>query len=165
MAETARLALPLLEAGQAQKEMTVNEALQRLDLVAQARVAAVGLNAPPGAPAAGEVWVVGDAPTGAWAGRAGTLAGWTAGGWRFVGPVDGMRVWSAADGCEAIWRAGAWRLGVLAGQRVEVGGVQVLGPRAAAIPSPNGGGVVDAEARAALGAVLAALRNHGMIAS
>ena len=35
MTDTARWALPLLEAGQAQKEMTHNEALQRLDLLAQ----------------------------------------------------------------------------------------------------------------------------------
>ena len=34
MSDTARWALPLLEAGQAQKEMTVNEALTALDLLA-----------------------------------------------------------------------------------------------------------------------------------
>ena len=165
MSETARLALPLLDAGQAQKELTVNEALQRLDMLAQAVVVAVGLDVPPASPAEGQAWIVGSAPTGEWAGRAGTLAGWSAGGWRFVAPVDGMTVWSVADLCCATRTAGAWRVGILAGHRVEVGGVQVLGTRAGAIASPSGGGVVDLEARAAIGALLAMARGHGLIAT
>lgn len=165
MTETARLSLPLLDAGQAQKEITVNEALQRLDLLAQARVVAVGLNTPPTAPQEGEAWIVGTAPTGDWAGQAGALAGWTGGGWRFVAPSDGMTVWTAADACCATWTSGAWRLGVIAGRRVEVGGVQVVGARAAAIALPSGGGVMDVEARGALSEVLAVLRGHGLIAT
>ena len=50
MTETSRWALPLLDAGQAQKEMTHNEALARLDLLAQAGVQAVGVDAPPPGP-------------------------------------------------------------------------------------------------------------------
>ena len=76
-----------------------------------------------------------------------------------------MSAWSAGDGCWAVRAGGAWRLGVLSGARVEVGGVQVVGARAAAIAPPAGGGVVDAEARAALAAVLAALRGHGLVAT
>lgn len=164
MADTARWGLPLLDAGQAQKEMTVNEALARLDLLAQASVTAVGVDTPPLAPAEGEAWVVGPVPTGAWAGRADAVAGWTAGGWRFVTPREGMTLWSATDGCAASYTGGQWRVGSLAGRRVEVGGVQVVGGRAAAITSPSGGAVVDAEARTALAAILTALRTHGLIA-
>jgi hypothetical protein len=40
-----------------------------------------------------------------------------------------------------------------------------VGPQAAAIASPAGGSIVDVEARAALGALLATLREHGLIAS
>jgi len=36
--------------------------------------------------------------------------------------------------------------------------------RRAAIADPNGGGMIDAEARTALVSVLAALRDHGLIA-
>lgn len=163
MADTTRMGLPLLDAGQAQKEMTVNEALARLDLLTQAAVAAIGPDAPPGEPGDGQAWIVGGAPAGAWAGRAHALAGWTAGGWRFVAPREGMSVWSEADGCAATFVDGAWLLGRLSGERVEIGGVQVVGARAAAIGGPTGGAVVDAEARAALAAVLAALRGHGLI--
>lgn len=164
MAYTARLGLPLLDAGQAQKEMTVNEALVGLDLLTQPAVVAIGLTTPPGAPADGQAWIVGGAPAGAWAGRAHMLAGWTGGGWRFVGPREGMAVWSEADGCAATFIGGVWRLGQLRGERVEIGGLQVVGPRGAAITSPAGGGVIDAEARAALAAVLAMLRDHGLMA-
>src|SRR3546814_12942418 len=37
---------------------------------------------PPQTPAPGECWIVGDAPSGDWAGWAGALACWTHGGWR-----------------------------------------------------------------------------------
>ena len=165
MGETARWGLPLLAAGQAQKEMTVNEGLARLDLLAQADVVAVGLDTPPDAPAEGQAWIVGGAPTGRWTGQAHALAGWTAGGWRFLAPREGLAVWSAADGCFANYAAGAWRLGRLSGARLEIDGVQVVGGQVAAISGPVGGAVTDVEARAALTAVLQALRAHGLIAS
>ena len=164
MADTARWGLPLLEAGQAQKEMTVNEALARLDLLAQAGVVAVGVDMPPSAPTEGQAWIVGSAPTGVWAGQARAVAGWTAGGWRFVAPREGMSAWSAADGCAAAFVGGQWRVGRLVGTSVAIGGVQVVGARAAAVAAPAGGSVVDAEARVALAAVLGALRGHGLIA-
>jgi hypothetical protein len=42
---------------------------------------------------------------------------------------------------------------------------QVVGPRGAAIPSATGGTVIDDEARAAIDAILSALRQHGLIES
>lgn len=50
---TPRLALPMLQPGQAQKEMFHNEALALLDLATQAVVEAVGVDAPPGDPVPG----------------------------------------------------------------------------------------------------------------
>ncbi len=84
---TARFALPFIAAGQAQKEVFHNEALTRVDVLLQPVVEAVGLDAPPASPATGQCWVVGAAPTGAWAGQAQSIAAWTEGGWRFVAPL------------------------------------------------------------------------------
>lgn len=165
MADTARWTLPLLDAGQAQKEMTVNEALARLDLLTQAGVVAVGTNVPPATPGEGQAWIVGAAPTGIWAGHDRAVAGWTAGGWRFLDPREGMAAWSAADGCAATFVGGQWQVGRVVGTSLVLGGAKVVGSRAAAIAAPVGGGVVDAEARGALNAILAALRGHGLIAS
>ena len=71
--ETPRLALPLLQPGQAQKEMGHNEALAALDLIVQPNVVAAGIDTPPTSPESGQCWIVGASPTGAWAGQAGKL--------------------------------------------------------------------------------------------
>lgn len=161
---TARLALPLLQAGQAQKETSHNEALTLLDIASQAVVSAVGRNDPPVGPAPGACWIVGTAPSGAWSGHANALAGWTPGGWRFVSPREGMAAWSVADAAEARFAGAAWTIGALRGAGLTVAGLGVVGPRQPAVATPAGGGVIDVEARAALGGVLAALRAHGLIA-
>ena len=53
--QTDRFALPLLQPGQAQKEMFHNEALAALDLLIQPAVEAVGVNTPPTAPRIGPI--------------------------------------------------------------------------------------------------------------
>ncbi|WP_242098501.1 DUF2793 domain-containing protein [Sphingomonas sp. CROZ-RG-20F-R02-07] len=161
---TARLALPLLESGQAQKEVTHNEALARLDLAVQASVLASGLSTPPVAPADGQAWIVGDSPTGAWTGQGRAVAGWTVGGWRFVAPFEGMAVWSVADALVLRFIAGAWVAGRVTATRLVVGGVPVVGPQQAPIAAPIGGATVDVEARTTISVILQTLRSHGLIA-
>jgi len=159
---TPRLALPLLQPGQAQKEMYHNEALARLDLAVQAAVVAAGTNIPPDDPAPGEAWIVGDAPSGAWAGRAHAIAGWSESGWRFLDAAEGMRAWVVESDGFALFSEGQWRIGEAHG-RLIVDGEQVVGPRAEAIDEPDGGAIVDSEARDAIAAILAALREHGLV--
>ena len=90
MAETARLGLPLVQAAQAQKHVTVNEGLGRLDAVVQLTLTSVGVTVPP-EPASGAFAVPGGA-TGAWAGRAGQVAFASAVGWEYITPARG---WTA----------------------------------------------------------------------
>ncbi|MES2755433.1 MAG: DUF2793 domain-containing protein [Pseudomonadota bacterium] len=161
---TARLTLPLIAPGQAQKEMSHNEALALIDLLVQGAVVAVGTDAPPPSPAPGECWVVGATPSGTWSGHAHAIAGWTAGGWRFAAPREGMTVWTGGAGGFARYTGGAWSSGALRGTVLTLGGDQVVGARRAAIADPAGGSIVDSEARAAVAAVLGALRGHGLIA-
>lgn len=125
---------------------------------------AVGVNAPPDAPVLGQCWVVGSSPTGAWTGQARALAGWTQGGWRFAAPLPGMAVWDQASGQIARFDRGAWQVGQIVGNRITVGGDQVVGARQPAVAAPAGGATVDVEARAAIAALLAGLRSHGLIA-
>jgi hypothetical protein len=162
---TTRLALPFIIAGQAQKEVTHNEALLRLDGLVQASVEAVNLDTPPASPSPGQCWIVGDAPSGAWAGQAGAIASFGDGGWRFTSPLPGMSVWSKADGVFALRLAASWVLGRTPQLAVHIDGNQVVGPRHPAILSPTGGTTIDPEARVALDQILVMLRGHGLIAS
>lgn len=161
---TDRHALPLLQAGQAQKEMTHNEALVMLDMLAMAVVEGVA-DIPPADPAPGECWIVGDGAGAGWAGQAGAIAGWTAAGWRFLAPHDGMRCWVSGRNVAAVRRDGAWRIGEVNATSLRIDGETVVGARQGPISGPEGGAYVDVEARAAVDAMLSALRTHGLIAT
>lgn len=161
---TARFALPFLASGQAQREVFHNEALARIDALLLPVTESVLLDTPPASPAPGQCWVVGPAPTGDWAGQALALAAWTEDGWRLVAPRAGMHVWSLADAVTAMFDGAAWALGALHARQLLVGGVPVVGTQQPAIVDPIGGAAPDAPARAAISAILVALRTHGLIA-
>lgn len=161
---TTRFQLPLLSAGQAQKEVFHNEALQRIDACVGACVEGQASAAPPSAPVVGQCFLVAPAPSGAWAGQPNAIAAFGDGGWRFIAPREGLSVWVKSKSASATFKAGAWEYSVIRGDRVVIGGIPVLGSQQAAIRTPSGGTSVDTEARTALGQVLAALRAHGLIA-
>lgn len=165
MDTTARLALPLLQPGQAQKEIWHNEALALLDLLVQPAAVATAATTPPAAPVAGQCWVLGAAPAGAWSGQAQAVAGWTAGGWRFAPAVEGMTLWVGGSAGFVRFADGAWTAGALRGSTLTLAGDQVVGARQPAIAGPGGGGTTDAAARTAIEAILTVLRTHGLIAS
>ncbi len=133
---TPRYALPLLFAGQAQKEFYVNEAHALADALLHCAVEGIA-DTPPATPADGTCWLVGPAPDGAWTGQAGKLACRQLGNWLFVAPRDGLAVLNRADG-QVIRYLGGWST-----------------PAAPALPT--GGATVDAELRAAFAALLDAL--------
>lgn len=164
MSQTSRLGLQYLDVGQAAKEFTHNEALRLLDIVAAAAVESVGTNAPPAAPADGACYIVGSAPTEVWAGHAKAIAGYAPGGWRFVEAVAGMTALDKASGQTAAYDGTAWTIGAIKGASLKLAGLQVVGPRLAAVATPSGGTVVDVEARAAIGLILDRMRSHGLIA-
>ena len=160
---TARLALPMIVPGQAQKEMTHNEALVRIDAAVQPNVVALGLATPPTDPDDGACWIVGDSASGAWSGHDQQLAIWTAAGWRFVAPTLGFAVWLAESGVSARFVDGAWEVGVARADTLILGGRAMLATPAAAIVGPGGGSIVDSGARSAIEAILAVLRHHKLV--
>jgi hypothetical protein len=160
---STRFALPFILPGQAQKEVFHNEALARLDAALHACIEHDPTADVPTGPAPGESWIVGAGADGAWAGKTGQLATWTAGGWRFTAPVPGMAVWNIDAGYRLYWTGTAWSGGEWPVSALTIGGQQIVGPRLEAVPSPSGGTTIDTEARAALEAVIVALRTHGLI--
>lgn len=146
MPATSRFALPLLAIAQAQKEVTHNEALARIDALIHAAVEAGPIADPPAEPASGQCWLVGAAATGAWADQDDALALWTAGGWRFIPPREGMAVTRLTDGVRLRFEAGAWTA-------------------PGAIYAPAGGSTIDAEARSAIATLILHLAAQGILIS
>lgn len=107
MTTTTNLALPFIDAAQAQKEVTHNEALILLDALVQGRVKGRHLSAPPAAPAEGEAWIVGPGATGAWTGQSGRIALWQS-GWRFLVPRAGWRLWDEQAQRLVTFSGSAW---------------------------------------------------------
>lgn len=165
MTATDRFGLPLLHAGQAQKELSHNEALTLIDAMLHPIVESIGADVPPDEPAAGQAWGVGTTPTADWAGASQSLAVWTAGGWRFVAPVEGMTLWVRDVGIFARFVDGGWQMGVVSATSLHIGGMQVVGARQPPVADASGGSVVDIEARAAIAEMLDVLRGHGLIDS
>jgi hypothetical protein len=162
MTETsARFDLPFILPGQAQKEVFHNEALAALDGLIHPAVAGAAA-APPANPADGACWIVAAEASGEWAGQTGRMALRAAGGWRFVQPVPGMSVWDEGAGHARFWSGTGWSNGKLPVAGIVVAGQQVVGARLAAVPSPSGGTTIDVEARAAIAALIVALKTHGL---
>ena len=149
---TARLDLALLVPGQGQKDITMNESLLALDRLLHPLAVSRTLTAPPAEPADGACWLVPDGADGAWAGQAGRLAAWSAGGWRFHPLPEGALVWVADEGRRVRRAAGGY---------VPEGLGDLPAP---AVSPPSGGATVDAEARAVLSAVLDRLVSLGLLA-
>ena len=80
-----------------------------------------------------------------------------------MAPVPGMLVWNIDAGYWLHWSGSGWSDGELPAAALTIGGQQVVGPRLADVPSPSGGTTIDAEARAAIEALIATLRSHGLI--
>ena len=107
MSDTARLALPNLVSGQAQKEITHNMALQRLDALVQTAVESMVLTTPP-VGIDGNLYVVGNGATGVWASKDNNLAQFVGGAWVFYVPFVGMRCWDKATFTAIVYTGTAW---------------------------------------------------------
>lgn len=140
--QTPRLGLPLLFAGQAQKEIFVNEALVVLDALLHGAIEAI-TDVPPGNPIDGQCWLVTGGAVGEWSRYADNIACRQSGQWLFVPPRDGMRLFNRTQHQELFYAQG-WKLG-------------------SAVQEPNGGSTVDTQARAAIAELISALTDLGLL--
>jgi hypothetical protein len=90
---TPNLLLPFIQAAQAQKHVTHNEALRLLDGLTQISVLDRDLTAPPGSPAEGARFIVASGATGLWAGWDGDVAFYAGGAWLRLPARTGWVVW------------------------------------------------------------------------
>jgi hypothetical protein len=107
MTSTSRLSLPVIEAAQAQKHVTHNEALVLLDALTQLTVESRTLAAPPGSPAEGACYIPATGASGAWSGWDGQIAVYS-GGWFRIVPLAGLK----AERLTVTYEDGVWRDGI-----------------------------------------------------
>ena len=108
MSDTPRLSLPLIEAAQAQKHVTHNEALVSLDALVNLHLLDRDLSEPAGGETDGDAYLVASPAAGAWAGEEGHIAYLIDGGWRFYAPFDGLVAYVADEMALIVHAGGAW---------------------------------------------------------
>lgn len=113
MTDTPRMSLPLLAPAQAQKHVTVNEALARIDALTHLTLTSIDTATPPLAAPEGEIYAVPPGAVNAWSGQDGQLAIAVNGGWVFVPPRRGWQALVLDQGAPAIWDGADWRVGAV----------------------------------------------------
>ncbi|SFR51551.1 DUF2793 domain-containing protein [Litoreibacter janthinus] len=113
MAETTTLKLPLLAASQAQKHVTVNEALARIDAALQLSVLSRSLATPPALAEEGDCYLVPAGGVNAWDNEDGNLAFFLNGGWEFLTPLVGWRLYVADEAVRVSFDGIEWQDNVL----------------------------------------------------
>lgn len=113
MSSTTQLGLPLLQPAQAQKHVTVNAALARLDGLVNLTVVSRSVAVPPAVVIDGAIYSVPFGAVNEWAGQDGRLAIGTNGGWDFAIPQRGWRAMILDEGAIAIFDGNGWRPGML----------------------------------------------------
>lgn len=112
MTDTPRLALPAIEAAQAQKHVTHNEALVLLDALTQLAAESRVLTSPPASPADGSCYIVAANSTGAWSGWGSQIALFSGGDWVRLTPVSGLKAWVKSERLTVTYEDGVWRDGI-----------------------------------------------------
>lgn len=140
MAETSQFQIPMLAAAQAQKHVTVNEALAILDCVTQLRFLSATTATPPMINVDGDAYVVPTGATDDWLGKDGLLAIYVGGFWRYLTPKAGWQAFNVETGTNQLFDGTEWLESTLAAtpngsateyQIVEVD--HVLAPGAASV--------------------------------
>lgn len=132
MATTPNLLLPYLEPAQAQKHVTVNESLRRLDASVQVGVLDRDLTAPPPETGDGDRFIVAGPATGAWVGRQNQIAAWQDGAWEFYAPQTGWLAWIEDEQVLAVWDGFEWIVLVSADQSGAIQNAPKIGINATA---------------------------------
>lgn len=89
MDKSSKLQLPYIQAAQAQKHVTHNEALRMLDVIVQLSVLDRDLTSAPLSPAEGDRYIVAVGASGNWAGKDLQIAAFQDGAWAFYAPNTG----------------------------------------------------------------------------
>lgn len=163
MSESLRWALPFLATGQAQKEVTHNEAIAAIDRVLHLAVISRDALEPPPTASPGDTYIIGADPIGVWAGNPAKVASFDGLGWTITAARIGCVAWVIEEGQFAAFTGSGWSQGGWPTQGLQIDGRTVLGAPPVLVAAPDGGAVVDSECRLALSTLLGALSAQGVI--
>lgn len=130
MSISPRLSLPYILPQQAQKHVTVNEAVRRLDALVQLSVVSRTVTTEPASPAEGAQYILPAGRTGAaWGAMAvGAIAAFQDGAWTALTPKEGWGAWVEDTNTVVFYDGAAWSglstvlgLGAIASQAYETG--------------------------------------------
>jgi hypothetical protein len=112
---TPNITLPFLQSGQAQKHVTLNESLRKLDAVIQLAVVSASLAAEPASPDDGSVYLLPALPSGDhWSGfAAGSLAHYRDGAWVEITPREGWLVFVRDTDLMMVFDGAGWSTSML----------------------------------------------------
>jgi len=109
MSNSPHLQLPFLAAAQAQKHVSVNEALNALDAIVQLAVIEQNLAQPPASPGQGDRYIVAAGATGDWATHETQVASYNDGAWQFYQPQTGWIAWIEDEEKQYIFKNTMWQ--------------------------------------------------------
>jgi hypothetical protein len=139
MSNSSNLVLPYLAVGQAQKHVTVNETIRKLDAIVQLAVISATIATQPGAPADGAVYILPAGKSGdQWAAFAdGSLGYYRDGAWVEITPREGWLAYVKDEDRLLAHDGSAWTLLATLDPRAQcaaLGAWHVLGASAAGAP-------------------------------
>jgi hypothetical protein len=105
---SAILALPYIQPSQAQKHVSHNEALRKLDLLVQLVVSSRQLSDAPALPEEGERYIVAAGASGTFLGQDGRIALWEAGSWSFIDALPGWRAEVRDESRSVVFDGSSW---------------------------------------------------------
>jgi Protein of unknown function (DUF2793) len=110
MSRTPNLDLPFILASQADKHVSFNEAVNKLDDLIQLSVESRTLATPPPSPVEGVKYIVPAGASNVWSGQGGKIAAYKDSGWLFYTAQEGWQAWVKSEGRIARFSNSGWGL-------------------------------------------------------
>ncbi len=137
MTITNNLGITLVEQSQAQKEVTVNAAIVKIDAVLNRGAIDKDIATPPASPAAGDVYIIAASATGDWAGQDGNIAYFEQ-IWKFITPNEGFSIWVNDEDKTYIWDGTDWITTSASGNLNDLGDVTITSSASGELLQHNG---------------------------
>jgi len=105
---TQRIALPELTADPQAAFARINQTFTQLDALIDIYAIDIYVNSPPPAPNPGDIYIIGDSPSGAWSDHADAIAYCVASSWTFYDTFNGLHAFVASNNTLYVYTSSRW---------------------------------------------------------